>query len=124
MPRSACEALIHVAEDLAVVDHSARLEVRARIGPGCDDFDLRPDSKHLLQFAGAISVNLALINAFPIPALDGGRLLFLALESLRRKRLALSIESRMHQAGFFILLLLITLVTIRDLRIVFSGISP
>ena len=79
---------------------------------------------NVFSLTSILSLNLAVLNLLPIPALDGGRLLFLALESLRRKRLALSIESRMHQAGFFILLLLITLVTIRDLRIVFSGISP
>jgi regulator of sigma E protease len=69
---------------------------------------------HLLQFAGAISVNLALINFFPIPALDGGRMIFLIWEKIKGKPVSRNIENRIHQIGFTFLLLLMVLITIRD----------
>ncbi len=69
---------------------------------------------HLLQFAGAISVNLALINAFPIPALDGGRLLFILLEKLKGRPISRLLEQKIHQVSFAVLLTLMLLVTARD----------
>lgn len=69
---------------------------------------------HLLQFAGAISVNLALINAFPIPALDGGRLLFLLIEKIKGSPVSRLIEQKIHQVGFTFLLMLMALITVRD----------
>jgi len=69
---------------------------------------------HLLQFAAAISVNLALINIFPIPALDGGRLLFILLEKLKGHPVKRSTEQRVHQIGFALLLTLMLLITVRD----------
>lgn len=69
---------------------------------------------HLLQFAGVISANLALINIFPIPALDGGRLLFVLLEKIRRRPVPRAAEQRLHQVGFALLLTLMLLITVRD----------
>ncbi|HEU0051199.1 MAG TPA: M50 family metallopeptidase [Patescibacteria group bacterium] len=70
----------------------------------------------VMQFAAILSLNLAVVNFLPIPALDGGRALFLAVESLRRRRLNPRVESLIHQIGFIALLLLIFIVTIHDLR--------
>ncbi|MBI4281619.1 RIP metalloprotease RseP [Candidatus Uhrbacteria bacterium] len=69
---------------------------------------------HLLQFAAILSLNLAVVNVLPIPALDGGRLFFLAIETIRRKALAKKTEALLHRAGFILLLLLVALVTYRD----------
>ncbi|MDO8558528.1 MAG: site-2 protease family protein [bacterium] len=69
---------------------------------------------HLLQFAGVISVNLALINIFPIPALDGGRLLFILLEKLKGRPIPRLVEQKIHQVSFVVLLTLMLLVTVRD----------
>lgn len=69
----------------------------------------------LLQFAAILSINLAVVNFLPIPALDGGRVLFLIIEKIRRKAVAHKIEAGIHQIAFISLIILILLVTIRDL---------
>ncbi len=68
-----------------------------------------------LQFAALLSVNLAVINFLPIPALDGGRVLFLAIEKIRRRPISRHIEIGIHNIAFILLLLIILLVTARDL---------
>lgn len=69
----------------------------------------------LLQFAAILSINLAVVNFLPIPALDGGRVLFLVIEKIRRKAVARKIEARIHQIAFLALITLILLVTLRDI---------
>lgn len=58
----------------------------------------------LMSFAALISVELAILNILPIPALDGGHLLLLLIEGLRGKPLPRNVEERMHQAGFVVLI--------------------
>lgn len=70
----------------------------------------------LAQFAAILSINLAVVNLLPIPALDGGRLVFVLIEVLRRKRRSLVWEARLHQIGFLLLISLIVLVTAKDIR--------
>lgn len=70
---------------------------------------------HLVQFAAMLSVNLAVLNALPFPALDGGRILFLAIEAIRRKPLSQAFEQGVHAAGFALLILLVVFVTYRDI---------
>lgn len=62
-----------------------------------------------------LSLNLALINILPIPALDGGRLLFLIIEAIRRKPIRVAWETTIHQIGFIALLLLMGFITIKDI---------
>ncbi len=69
----------------------------------------------LVQFAAILSINLAVVNFLPIPALDGGRALFLVVEGLRRKAIRRTTEALIHNISFLILLALIALVTLRDL---------
>lgn len=69
---------------------------------------------YLLQFTALLSVNLAVINFLPFPALDGGRILFLVIEKIRRKPVSQKIENLVHNVGFALLMLLILLVTFRD----------
>lgn len=69
---------------------------------------------YLLQFAAILSVNLAVFNVLPIPALDGGRLLFIVIERIRRKPVSERIEAIVHNAGFLFLIALVLLVTFRD----------
>jgi regulator of sigma E protease len=69
---------------------------------------------YLLQFVAIISLNLAIINVLPIPALDGGRLLFVIIEKFRGKPVDQRVEAIIHNVGFVILLLLIAFVTVRD----------
>ena len=69
----------------------------------------------LVQFMAILSINLAVVNFLPIPALDGGRALFLIVEGLRRKAIRRTTEALIHNISFLILLALIALVTLRDL---------
>ncbi len=69
---------------------------------------------YLLQFAALLSLNLAIINIFPFPALDGGRLLFVIIEKLRRKPNNERVVAIVHQIGFTVLIALVLLVTYRD----------
>lgn len=75
---------------------------------------------HLLQFAAMLSINLAVLNILPIPALDGGRIAFLVLEVIRRKPTTPRVEQIVHGTGFAILLLLVLVVTLKDIVGLFS----
>lgn len=67
-----------------------------------------------LSFLALINLNLGLINLFPFPALDGGRLFFTAGEIILRRRLPSKIENYIHMTGFVLLILLIVYVTWQD----------
>jgi regulator of sigma E protease len=69
---------------------------------------------YVLQFAAILSVNLAVINILPFPALDGGRLLFLFIEAVRRRAVDEKTEAVVHNIGFALLMALVVLVTYRD----------
>ena len=71
---------------------------------------------YFLEFAAMISINLALVNILPFPALDGGRIVFVALESILRRRLPSRIEGWAHAAGFALLIGLMILITLKDVR--------
>jgi len=70
---------------------------------------------YVLQFAALLSLNLAIINILPIPALDGGRVLFLIIEKIKGNAVNQKIEALVHNIGFAVLMILIVLVTYRDL---------
>lgn len=70
---------------------------------------------YLLQFTALISLNLAVINAFPFPALDGGRALFILIEKLKGSPVNQKVEQWIHNIGFALLLALIALITFRDI---------
>ena len=70
--------------------------------------------RYLLQFTALLSLNLAVINILPIPALDGGRVLFLVIERLRGHAVARRTEAMAHSIGFALLMLLVLFVTFHD----------
>ena len=74
---------------------------------------------YLLQFAALLSINLAIINLFPIPALDGGRILFLLIEKIKGSPVNQKVEGMIHQIGFILLMILILLVTFKDVKFYF-----
>ncbi len=70
---------------------------------------------YLLSFTALISVNLAIINLIPFPALDGGRLLFLLIEKIKGSRINPKVANMANMIGFGILILLMLLVTYHDI---------
>lgn len=72
--------------------------------------------RHLIQFTALLSLNLAIINILPFPALDGGRVLFLAIEKARGRAVSRNIEIMAHNLGFALLMILVLFVTIGDFR--------
>ena len=76
----------------------------------------------LLEFAAFLSLNIGLINLFPLPALDGGRISFLILEKVRRgRRVSPKTEGMVHLIGFFLLMGVIAAVTYNDILRIISG---
>ena len=76
----------------------------------------------IFNFVGILSVNLAILNAIPFPALDGGRLLFIGLESVLGRRVLPKIEAAIHTAGMIILIFLLLAITAHDIqRLVSAG---
>lgn len=69
----------------------------------------------LMTFTAFISLNLAAINLLPIPALDGGRLVFVGIEAITRKPIKPAFATRANQIGFVVLLALMALVTVSDI---------
>jgi regulator of sigma E protease len=69
-----------------------------------------------LDFLALISLNLAIVNVLPFPGLDGGRLLFLIVEGITRKKAHPTLEKYVHTVGLVVLIGLIILVTISDVK--------
>ena len=76
----------------------------------------------LMNLSLMLSVNLGIMNLLPIPALDGGRLLFILLEMLLRKRLNPKWEERINTVGMAILLLLMVAIVFNDVFNLFTGV--
>jgi regulator of sigma E protease len=70
----------------------------------------------LLNFIGILSVNLAILNIIPFPALDGGRLLFIGIEAVTRKKVSTKVEAIINNIGFLFLITLLLVITIGDVR--------
>ena len=71
--------------------------------------------KNLLPLMALITINLGLFNLLPIPALDGGRLLFILIEMITRKPVPQKWESAVHAAGFILLIGFMLLVAAKDI---------
>ena len=76
---------------------------------------------YILQLTAALSVIIAVINFLPFPALDGGRVFFLLIEGLRGKPVNQRLETLMHNIGFALLMILVVIVTFRDIARISSG---
>lgn len=70
---------------------------------------------YVIQFAAILSVNLGIINILPIPALDGGRIIFLIFEAIKGRPVNQRIEGILHSTFFIGLLLLMAVITVRDI---------
>ena len=70
----------------------------------------------LMNFAVLLSANLGVMNLLPLPALDGGRLVFLIIEAIRRKPIDREKEGTIHAAGMIVLLVLMVFILFNDVR--------
>lgn len=71
---------------------------------------------YILQLLAILSINLGIINILPFPALDGGKIFFLALEGVFRKKIVRQeVENLIHTIGFILLIILIIAITFRDI---------
>ena len=77
--------------------------------------------KNILMMAAMLSVNLGIVNLLPIPALDGGRLVFLIIEMIRRKPISQEMEGKIHFIGFVLLMGLILFLTYKDILGLIGG---
>ncbi|MCM2533426.1 RIP metalloprotease RseP [Neobacillus pocheonensis] len=71
---------------------------------------------YLMKWAAILSINLGIMNLLPIPALDGGRLMFFAVEAVRGKPIDRQKEGMVHFIGFALLMLLMLVVTWNDIQ--------
>jgi regulator of sigma E protease len=75
------------------------------------------------RLSAVLSAALAITNLLPLPALDGGRLLFIIVEALRGRRVNPEREGMIHMVGFMLLIGLLVLVTVRDITSAQQGID-
>lgn len=83
------------------------------------DYGLHTTFLSLAQFSILLSANLGVMNLLPIPALDGGRLVFLLIEAIRRKPVPKEKEAMVHLVGMALLMMLMVLVMYNDIRNIF-----
>ncbi len=113
-------ALGHVVRDL-VSQGAVPADVAGPVGI----FNLASETRrlglvYLVELAGVLSINLAILNILPVPALDGGRILFLFIEKVRGGvRVSQRLEQAVHQIGFVLLLFLMAAITYRDIVRIF-----
>ena len=74
---------------------------------------------NMLYMAALLSANLGVMNLLPLPALDGGRLVFLIIEAVRRKPVNRQVEGMIHFAGLMVLMLLMVVVMYNDILKIF-----
>ena len=78
----------------------------------------------IFYFMALLSTALGLTNLLPLPALDGGRLLFIGVEAIRGKRIEPAQEGMVHLIGFGLLLLLVGLLTVKEIGSLINGTFP
>lgn len=76
-------------------------------------------AQNMLSMGGFISINIGLFNLLPLPALDGGRLIFLLIELVRRKPVNPKYEGVVHFVGLMLFMLLMVVVTVSDITKIF-----
>ncbi|HIT87617.1 MAG TPA: site-2 protease family protein [Candidatus Coprocola pullicola] len=77
--------------------------------------------QNIMYIGAVLSANLGVLNLFPIPAMDGGRLVFLLLEAIRRKPVDPEMEGRVHFAGFVCLMVFMVFIVYNDITKIFVG---
>ena len=85
-----------------------------------EDYGVRATLLSLAQFSILLSANLGVMNLLPLPALDGGRIVFLLIEAIRRKPVPKEKEAVVHLVGMALLMLLMVFVMFNDIRNIFQ----
>ena len=70
---------------------------------------------NVIYLIGYLSINVGFINLLPIPAFDGGRILFLIIEKIRRKPVNPKVENTIHAVGLVLLMILMIAITYNDI---------
>jgi regulator of sigma E protease len=79
----------------------------------------------MIYLAGAISINLGILNLMPFPILDGGMILLLLIESVLRHDISLAVKERIYQAAFVVLVVFFAFVTFNDVsKLIFNHVKP
>jgi regulator of sigma E protease len=86
--------------------------------------EAREGWRNLLNLTAFLSINLAIINLLPIPALDGGRILFALAEIISRRRIPPEKEALIHMTGFILLIGLMLIITFMDISNWIAGKPP
>lgn len=118
------EMLVRMKDAIAsIIQGEEELEIAGPIGIAHITSDVAKRGAYpLIWFTALLSVNLAIINLLPIPALDGGRIAFLFLEKVRRgKRISPRTEGLINTVGFGLLILLIMVVSYYDILRITQG---
>jgi len=108
---------------LSMLTGAVPLEVRGPVGIAEMTGEVaRAGISPLLEFAAFLSINLGLLNLFPLPALDGGRIAFVILEKIRRgKRISPQTEGKVHLIGFILLIGVLIAITYNDIARILGG---
>lgn len=81
----------------------------------------RESLRNILPIMALITINLGIFNLLPLPALDGGRLLFILIEMIFRKPVPQKYEAAVHTSGFIIFLIFMLLITAKDIWSLITG---
>ena len=99
-----------------IIGHGLAFDVSGPVGiASMVGASARLGVQYLIQVTAMISLSLAAINILPIPALDGGRVLFVLIEKITRKKVPMQYEQLAHTIGFVLLMILVVVVTGRDI---------
>ena len=84
------------------------------------NFDLGGSIMSVLSWIGMLTVNIGLLNIIPLPALDGGRIAFIAYEAITRKKPNAKVENTIHTIGLFLFMALFVVVAFNDILRIFG----
>jgi len=99
-----------------IIHQKAPADVAGPVGIGQIVFELlKFGIRPVLQFAGIISLNLLFINLLPIPAIDGGRILFVAIEAITRRKIPSKVNRWANATGMVLVLILMVVITFHDI---------
>jgi regulator of sigma E protease len=72
--------------------------------------------ENIIYLVAFLSINVGFVNLIPFPAFDGGRVLFLIIEKIRKKAVDVKVENIIHTVGFVLLMILMLVITFKDIK--------